>query len=69
MPLRASNYELDELKHVVIIGDKEYIRKEWKSLRNFPKINILNVRLHPDPVSATAIMYSAIMAAVDARYI
>ena len=43
MPLRASNYEYDELKFVVIIGDKDYIRKEWKSLRNFPKISILNV--------------------------
>ena len=43
MPLRASNFELEELKHVVIVGDKEYIRKEWKSLCNFPKISILGV--------------------------
>lgn len=43
MPLRASNYEFDELKHVVIIGDKDYIDKEWKSLHNFPKIIILSV--------------------------
>src|SRR6218665_3934292 len=42
MPLRASNFEFDELKYVVIIGDKEYIRKEWKSVCNFPKICILN---------------------------
>jgi len=45
MPLRASNYDYDELKHVVIIGDKDYIQKEWKSLRSFPKISILNVLL------------------------
>ncbi|ESO05600.1 hypothetical protein HELRODRAFT_119046, partial [Helobdella robusta] len=42
MPLRASNFKYDELKHVVIVGDKEYIRKEWKSLQNFPKILILD---------------------------
>jgi len=43
MPLRASNFLLSELKHVVIVGDKEYIAKEWKSLCNFPKISIINV--------------------------
>lgn len=43
MPLRASNYDHSELKHVVIIGDKDYICKEWKSLHSFPKISILNV--------------------------
>jgi len=43
MPLRASNFDEDELKHVVIVGDKEYIRKEWKSLCSFPKISVLNV--------------------------
>nr|AWJ68271.1 putative large conductance calcium-activated potassium channel BKKCa 1 [Hirudo verbana] len=41
MPLRASNFEEEELKHVVIVGDKEYIKKEWKSICNFPKISIL----------------------------
>lgn len=44
MPLRASNFELDELKQVVIVGDRDYIRKEWRSLSNFPKITILSVR-------------------------
>lgn len=43
MPLRASNFEYEELKHVIIVGDKDYIRKEWKSLCNFPKISVLNV--------------------------
>ncbi|ESO12318.1 hypothetical protein HELRODRAFT_158811 [Helobdella robusta] len=42
MPLRASNFDYDELKHVVIVGDKDYIKKEWKSLCNFPRIIILN---------------------------
>jgi len=44
MPLRASNFDEEELKHVVIVGDKDYIRKEWKSLCSFPKISVLNVR-------------------------
>ena len=43
MPLRASNYDYSELKHVVIIGDKDYICKEWRTIHNFPKISILNV--------------------------
>jgi potassium large conductance calcium-activated channel subfamily M alpha member 1 len=43
MPLRASNFEYEELKHVIIVGDKDYVRKEWKSLANFPRINILSV--------------------------
>jgi potassium large conductance calcium-activated channel subfamily M alpha protein 1 len=43
MPLRASNFHYSELKHVVVVGDKEYIKKEWKNLCNFPKISILDV--------------------------
>jgi len=45
MPLRASNYEYSELKHIVIIGDKDYICKEWRTLHSFPNISILNVSL------------------------
>ncbi|XP_064622887.1 calcium-activated potassium channel slo-1-like isoform X8 [Lineus longissimus] len=41
MPLRASNFHFHELKHVVIVGNGEYIRREWKTLQNFPKISIL----------------------------
>ncbi|ETN82219.1 Calcium-activated BK potassium channel alpha subunit [Necator americanus] len=44
MPLRASNFHYHELKHVVIVGDLEYLRKEWKTLYNLPKISILNER-------------------------
>jgi len=43
MPLRASNFVLSELKHVIIVGDKEYIAKEWKGLCNFSKITVINV--------------------------
>uniref|UniRef100_A0A1I7ZQ92 BK channel n=2 Tax=Steinernema glaseri TaxID=37863 RepID=A0A1I7ZQ92_9BILA len=42
MPLRASNFHYHELKHVVIVGDVEYIKREWKTLYNLPKISILN---------------------------
>ena len=43
MPLRASNFHYHELKHVVIVGSVDYIRREWKTLQNLPKISILNV--------------------------
>jgi len=43
MPLRASNFHYHELKHVVIVGSLDYIRREWKMLQNLPKISILNV--------------------------
>lgn len=46
MPLRASNFHYHELKHVVIVGSVDYIRREWKMLQNLPKISVLNVRIH-----------------------
>ena len=45
MPLRASNFHYHELKHVVIVGDVEYLKREWKTMFNLPKISILNVKL------------------------
>lgn len=45
MPLRASNFHYHELKHVVIVGSVDYIRREWKMLQNLPKISVLNVRI------------------------
>jgi len=42
MPLRASNFHYHELKHVVIVGAVEYLRREWKTLQNLPKISVLN---------------------------
>ncbi|KAL5018366.1 hypothetical protein ScPMuIL_004088 [Solemya velum] len=41
MPLRASNFHYNELKHVVIVGNLDYLRREWKTLQNFPKIAVL----------------------------
>ena len=46
MPLRASNFHYHELKHVVIVGSVDYIRREWKMLQNLPKISVLNVRMN-----------------------
>ena len=45
MPLRASNFHYHELKHVVIVGSVEYLRREWKTLQNLPKISVLNVSI------------------------
>ncbi|XP_023340512.1 calcium-activated potassium channel slowpoke [Eurytemora carolleeae] len=42
MPLRASNFHFNELKHVVIVGEVDYIKREWKTLQNLPKISILS---------------------------
>ena len=41
MPLRASNFHFHEIKHVVIVGEVDYIRREWKTLQNLPKISVL----------------------------
>ena len=49
MPLRASNFHYHELKHVVIVGAVDYIRREWKTLQNLPKISIVNVRRRASP--------------------
>jgi potassium large conductance calcium-activated channel subfamily M alpha protein 1 len=45
MPLRASNFHYKELKHVVIVGNYEYLTREWKTLQNFPKLSILPVSI------------------------
>ncbi|XP_053392649.1 calcium-activated potassium channel slowpoke-like isoform X3 [Mercenaria mercenaria] len=41
MPLRASNFHFNELKHVVIVGNLDYLHREWKTVQNFPKVCIL----------------------------
>lgn len=42
MPLRASNLHYHELKPVVIVGNYDYVKREWKTLQNLPKISVLN---------------------------
>lgn len=62
MPLRASNFHYHELKHVVIVGSVDYIRREWKMLQNLPKISVLNVRtrifLFLDDISSFSLFIS-----------
>ncbi|XP_061084776.1 calcium-activated potassium channel subunit alpha-1a isoform X8 [Conger conger] len=41
MPLRASNFHYHELKPIVFVGSLEYLRREWETLHNFPKVSIL----------------------------
>lgn len=43
MPLRASNFHYSELKYVILLGNIEYIRREWTSIKNFPKILVMPV--------------------------
>jgi potassium large conductance calcium-activated channel subfamily M alpha protein 1 len=43
LPLRASNYFYEELKPIVFVGDTGFLKKEWKSICNFPKIYIAEV--------------------------
>lgn len=43
LPLRASNYHYEELKNIILIGNQEFLLKEWKSICNFPKIHIFPV--------------------------
>ncbi|KAH0520011.1 Calcium-activated potassium channel subunit alpha-1 [Microtus ochrogaster] len=46
MPLRASNFHYHELKHIVFVGSIEYLKREWETLHNFPKVSILPL---PEP--------------------
>ncbi|XP_067879335.1 calcium-activated potassium channel subunit alpha-1-like isoform X2 [Heterodontus francisci] len=41
MPLRASSFTNDELKSIVFVGSLEYIKQEWETISNFPKLFIL----------------------------
>lgn len=43
MPLRASNFHYHELKHIVFVGSLDYLKREWETLHNFPKVSILPV--------------------------
>ena len=43
MPLRASNFHYSELKYVILLGNMEYIKREWTSIKNFPKILVMPV--------------------------
>lgn len=48
MPLRASNFHYHELKPIVFVGSLDYLRREWETLHNFPKVSILPVSTHSE---------------------
>ena len=58
MPLRASNFHYHELKHVVLVGNVDYIKREWKTLQNLPKISILDVSLQTATLKRSLTSYS-----------
>ncbi|XP_076799538.1 calcium-activated potassium channel subunit alpha-1-like isoform X3 [Clavelina lepadiformis] len=41
MPLRASNFHYHELKQIILLGDLEFISREWDTVCNFPKLSVL----------------------------
>ena len=43
MPLRASNFDENELKPIVFIGNSLFLRKEWRHVCNFPKVYLVDV--------------------------
>jgi len=45
MPLRASNFHYHELKQIILLGAVDFIKREWASVCNFPKISVLPVSL------------------------
>ena len=63
MPLRASNlqygyyviihsytrynHRVEDIKHVVILGNADYVEREWDTLATLPKISVL----HGSPMS------------------
>ncbi|CAF1339883.1 unnamed protein product, partial [Rotaria sordida] len=42
MPLRASNFDENELKPIVFIGNGIFLRKEWRHICNFPKVYVVD---------------------------
>lgn len=41
MPLRASNISFNDLRHVIILGNLDFVKREWHLLKNLPKISIM----------------------------
>jgi len=42
MPLRASNINYNDLRHIIILGNERFISREWSLLKNLPKISVLD---------------------------
>ena len=43
LPLRSSKIKSDCLKEVVLLGDAEFLEREWKKIKNLPKITLVKV--------------------------
>ena len=39
---RASNIQYSELRHIIIVGNMTFIKREWMLLRNLPKISVMD---------------------------
>ena len=40
-PLRGTHFQFDNIKPVVIVSEKHFIEKEWKIIRNIPKVYLV----------------------------
>lgn len=43
LPLRSSNIAIEDLHDVVLLGDVNFLEKEWPYLYNLPKIHVVKV--------------------------
>jgi len=41
MPLRSSNFHYHELKQIILVGDLNFIKREWDTFCNFPRVYVL----------------------------
>ncbi len=49
MPLRTSNVRFRDLPDIVVLCDTTYLRREWTSICNFPKIYVYHVSFGSPP--------------------
>ncbi|XP_064627153.1 calcium-activated potassium channel slowpoke-like isoform X3 [Lineus longissimus] len=47
MPLRASNLRAIDIKPILIIGNLDYLKREWTNIMNFPQVYILSTNYVP----------------------
>ena len=43
LPLRSSNLPVLEVKKVLLLGQKDYVEKEWKDLNDFQDVYFMEV--------------------------
>ncbi|KAK9395140.1 hypothetical protein NXF25_014486, partial [Crotalus adamanteus] len=68
MPLRASNFALNELKDIIFVGCIEYLEQEWEFIHNFPKLHIVKGSgLSCADLKAAGIQYCSMCAILSAN--